>query len=250
MPTLDQLPSVHHADDIADDIAEAGGGEPARKRGPRSDKPQRILTWLQDWFSRHDYPPAIRDVVSGVGLSSTSVADYNLRILERDGKIKRDRERARTITLVQPEPRLLRAAEAPRTGIPLMGAIAAGTASLVPDAAAAEQAEQLFVTPEMLGGRDPEQRGIFAVTVRGDSMIDALIADGDTVILEQRADVSNSDLAAVYMRDEEVLTLKRFFREDGRIRLQPENPAMAPIYTTEDNVEIQGRVVSVLRSVN
>lgn len=245
MPKLDELPSVHHADDAA----AAGGAEPPRKRGPRSDKPQRILAWLQEWFGKHDYPPAIRDVVAGVNLSSTSVADYNLRILERDGKIKRDRERARTITLVQPEPRRPRAAEPAGPGIPLMGAIAAGTASLVPDAAAAESAERLPVTAEMLGGRDPEQRGIFAVTVRGDSMIDALIADGDTVILEQRRDVSNRDLAAVYMRDEEVLTLKRFFREDGRIRLQPENPAMDPIYTTEDNIEVQGRVVSVLRSV-
>ena len=232
------------------DNAEAGGGQQPRKRGPRSDKPQRILVWLRQWFSEHDYPPAIRDIVDGVKLSSTSVADYNLRILEREGKIKRDPERARTITLVRPEPRRLSPVEPPKLGVPLMGAIAAGTTSLVPDAAAVEQAEQLFVTPEMLGGRDPEERGIFAVTVRGDSMIDALIADGDTVILEQRTEVSNRDLAAVYMRDEEVLTLKRFFREDGAIRLQPENPAMDPIYTTEDNIEIQGRVLSVLRPVN
>ena len=226
-----------------------GIAEPKRrKRGPRSEKPQRIMDWLAEWFSEHDYPPAIRDIVNGCKMSSTSVVDYNLKILEREGKIKRDRTRARTITLVGLEPKPGPAAEPPRFGVPLMGAIAAGTTSLVPEAADAKQAEQVQVTGDMLAGRDPDD--LFAVTVRGDSMVDALIADGDTVILERADDLSNRELAAVYMRDEEIMTLKRFYREAGRIRLQPENPAMAPIYTSEDNIEIQGRVVSVLRHPN
>ena len=234
--------------DTNQDTGQDGAEPKRRKRGPRSEKPQKIMDWLSDWFSRHEYPPAIRDIVDGCGLSSTSVADYNLKILEREGKIKRDPTRARTITLVGLEPKPAPAPEAPRFGIPLMGAIAAGTASLVPDAADAKNAEQIQVTADMLAGRDPAD--VFAVTVRGDSMVDALIADGDTVILERDTDISNRDLAAVYMRDEEIMTLKRLFREDGRVRLQPENPTMEPIYTTEDNIDVQGRVLSVLRHPN
>lgn len=233
---------------MANSSTRAGAEPRRRKRGPRSEKPQQIMNWLAHWFSQHDYPPAIRDIVDGCNMSSTSVVDYNLKILEREGKIKRDPTRARTITLVGFEPKPVPAPEPPRFGVPLMGAIAAGTTSLVPEAASAEHAEQVQVTGDMLAGRDPGD--VFAVTVRGDSMVDALIADGDTVILERADDLSNRDLAAVYMRDEEVMTLKRFYREAGRIRLEPENPTMAPIYTTEDNIEIQGRVVSVLRHPN
>ena len=241
--------------DTNQDTGQDGAEPKRRKRGPRSEKPQKIMDWLSDWFSRHEYPPAIRDIVDGCGLSSTSVADYNLKILEREGKIKRDPTRARTITLVEATPPPLRVVEVPEVSVPVVGAIAAGTTSLLPDVpsawgSAANAEEHCQVTSDMVGGRDPEADKLFAVTVRGESMIEDLIAPGDTVILEHDSDIRNGDLTAVYMRDEEMLTLKRFFREDGRIRLQPENSMMEPIYTTEDNIEIQGRVISVLRLVN
>lgn len=219
------------------------------KRGPRSDKPERILAFLQDYFSRYHYPPSVRDIVEGCELSSTSVADYNLKILEREGHIRRDRERARTISLTKPVEAVQSATLEPSAAsleVPMLGSIAAGTRSLVPEGVDVAHAEsRISVTTDMLGGRDPEE--VFALTVRGDSMIDALIADNDTVILEETADVANGQMAAVWLRDENICTLKRLFYEGGQVRLQPENPTMQPIFTDESNMQVQGRVVSIIR---
>ena len=219
------------------------------KRGPRSDKPERILAFLRVYFARYHYPPSVRDIVDGCQLSSTSVADYNLKILEREGHIRRDRERARTITLTQPvDPIQPTRIDPSLTSlkIPLLGSIAAGTRSLVPDGVDVDHAEsRISVTSDMLGGRDPER--VFALTVRGDSMIDALIADNDTVILEETPNISNGQMAAVWLRDENICTLKRLYYEQGQVRLQPENPTMDPIFTDESNMLIQGRVVSIIR---
>ncbi|MCY3559320.1 MAG: transcriptional repressor LexA [Chloroflexi bacterium] len=221
------------------------------KRGPRSDKPERILEFLRKYFAEYSYPPSVRDIVEGCKLSSTSVADYNLKILEREGHIRRDRERARTISLTQPveptEPTRIESSPL-SVGIPLLGTIAAGTRSLVPEGVDVAHAEsRISVTPDMLAGRDPER--VFALTVRGDSMIDALIADSDTVILEEATSVDNGQMAAVWLRDDSdnYCTLKRVYYEQGQVRLQPENPTMDPIYTDESNMQIQGRVVSVIR---
>ena len=223
-----------------------------QQRPPRSDKPARVLAFLREFMGANGYPPSVRDVVDGCKLSSTSVADYNLRILERQGHIRRDPERARTIVLTEPlaptaAPQPV--AEVEPLQIPLLGAIAAGARVVAPDGSDAKHAdEHLQVTPDMLGGRDPA--GLFAVTVRGDSMIDALISDGDTVIFEHAQTVENGQLGAFWLRDENISTLKRFYREGRRVRLQPENPTMEPIYTAPANLEIQGRVVSILRQPN
>ncbi len=219
------------------------------KRGPRSDKPERILAFLRDYFTRYHYPPSVRDIVEGCNLSSTSVADYNLKILEREGHIRRDRERARTISLTQPveavRPTQVESG-ASALAVPLLGSIAAGTRSLVPEGVDVEHAEsKIAVTSDMLAGRDPER--VFALTVRGNSMIDALIADQDTVILEEVQNISNGQMAAVWLREENICTLKRLYYEEGHVRLQPENPTMDPILTDEANMLIQGRVVSVIR---
>lgn len=219
------------------------------KRGPRSDKPERILAFLRDYFARYHYPPSVRDIVDGCQLSSTSVADYNLKILEREGHIRRDRERARTISLTQPvnpvQSTQIESSVA-SLSVPLLGSIAAGTRSLVPEGVDVEHAEsKIAVTSDMLAGRDPES--VFALTVRGDSMIDALIADNDTVILEDAQNISNGQMAAVWLREENVCTLKRLYYEQGQVRLQPENPTMDPIFTNEANMLIQGRVVSIIR---
>jgi len=219
------------------------------KRGPRSDKPERILAFLRDYFARYHYPPSVRDIVEGCQLSSTSVADYNLKILEREGHIRRDRERARTISLTQPvepvQPAQLETSVY-SLAVPLLGSIAAGTRSLVPEGVDVEHAEsKIAVTSDMLAGRDPER--VFALTVRGDSMIDALIADNDTVILEEAQHISNGQMAAVWLREENICTLKRLYYEQGQVRLQPENPTMDPMFTDESNMQIQGRVVSIIR---
>ena len=221
----------------------------AEQRAPRSDKPARVLAFLREFMGANGYPPSVRDVVDGCKLSSTSVADYNLRILERQGHIRRDPERARTIVLTEPIGAPQAVAEVEPLRIPVLGAIAAGTRVVAPDGSDAKHAdEHLQVTPDMLGGRDPAS--LFAVTVRGDSMIDALIADGDTVIFEQAQTVENGQMGAFWLREENVSTLKRFYREGRRVRLQPENPTMEPIYTSPRNLEVQGRVVSILRQPN
>ena len=219
------------------------------QRPPRSDKPERILTFLREFMRENRYPPSVRDVVEGCKLSSTSVADYNLRILERQGHIRRDPERARTIVLAEPLEPVGAAAVVEPLQVPLLGAIAAGTRVVAPEGTdAAHAEEQLQVTPDMLGGRDPA--ALFAVKVRGDSMIDALIADGDTVIFEHAQVVENGQMGAFWLREENISTLKRFYRDGKRVRLQPENPTMEPIYTAPDNLEVQGRVVSILRQPN
>jgi len=219
------------------------------KRGPRSDKPERILAFLREYFAHYHYPPSVRDIVEGCQLSSTSVADYNLKILEREGHIRRDRERARTISLTEPVQRIDATqveSGAASVTVPLMGSIAAGTRSLVPDGVDAKHAEsKITVTADMLAGRDPER--VFALTVRGNSMIDALIADNDTVILEEAQNIPNGQMAAVWLREENICTLKRLYYEQGQVRLQPENPTMSPIITDESNMQIQGRVVSIIR---
>ena len=228
---------------------EAKVDEGAEQRAPRSDKPARVLAFLREFMGANGYPPSVRDVVDGCKLSSTSVADYNLRILERQGHIRRDPERARTIVLTEPIGAPQAVAEVEPLRIPVLGAIAAGTRVVAPDGSDAKHAdEHLQVTPDMLGGRDPAS--LFAVTVRGDSMIDALIADGDTVIFEQAQTVENGQMGAFWLREENVSTLKRFYREGRRVRLQPENPTMEPIYTSPRNLEVQGRVVSILRQPN
>ncbi len=221
----------------------------AEQRPPRSDKPERILTFLRKFMSENGYPPSVRDVVEGCKLSSTSVADYNLRILERQGHIRRDPERARTIVLAEPLEPAGGAVAVEPLQVPLLGAIAAGTRVVAPEGTDAAHAdEQLQVTPDMLGGRDPST--LFAVKVRGDSMIDALIADGDTVIFEHAQVVENGQMGAFWLREENISTLKRFYRDGRRVRLQPENPTMEPIYTAPSNLEVQGRVVSILRQPN
>lgn len=241
---------TNNAEQGANHGANQGGETPRRgKRGPRSDKPERILAYLRRYFAEYHYPPSVRDIVEGCQLSSTSVADYNLKILEREGHIRRDRERARTISLIQPvdpiEPAMIDSSVA-SIGVPLLGSIAAGTRSLVPDGVDVDHAEsRISVTSDMLAGRDPER--VFALTVRGDSMIDALIADNDTVILEEASSVTDGQMAAVWLREENICTLKRLYFEDGQVRLQPENPTMDAIFTDESNMQIQGRVVSVIR---
>ena len=247
---MTDAPAQH--DNGASTDGRAKGGRRRGKRGPRSNKPELILDFLRKYFAEYHYPPSIRDIVDGCGLSSTSVADYNLKILEREGHIRRDRERARTISLVEPVARpepLAPASLEPAAGtlpVPMLGTIAAGTRSLVPEGVDVNHAERrIHVTSDMLAGRDPER--VFALQVRGNSMIDALIADQDTVILEETPSVGNGEMAAVWLREENICTLKRLFYEGGQVRLQPENPTMDPIYTNEANMQIQGRVVSVIR---
>ena len=169
-----------------------------------------------------------------------------LKALDAKGLIRRDREISRGIVLMGQERPM-----AERTlRIPIMGTIAAGQPLPVPteegmDAAHAE--ETIAVTEDVLGRS--HGAGLFALRVKGTSMIDALINDGDVVILERATSVDDGDMAAVYLKDANEVTLKKFYREGERVRLQPMNTTMEAIYTTASNAEVQGRVVTAIRSM-
>jgi len=208
-----------------------------------SSKQQRIIDFTSRFLASRGYPPSIRDIVAGCGISSTSVVNYNLNILEREGYIRRHPEISRGIELL-PRSLSLRAS----IQVPVIGQIAAGEPIPVPtadtwDVVAAS--ETLEVTRDLTQGRE----GIYALRVKGESMVDALISDGDIVLMQYTNVVENGEMAAVWLKLEKEATLKKVYVEPRRIRLQPANSKMQPIYADPDNVEIQGRVIAVIRQL-
>ena len=188
---------------------------------------QEIWDFLVDYVDRHGYPPTVREIGDAVGLASPSTVHAHLANLERLGLLKRDPTKPRALELPGRGRRETPKWEEPRRGLPLVGEIAAGGPLLAED-----NVEDYVVVPEMLerGGAD------FLLRVKGESMIDAGILDGDIVVA-----LAGEDETA------EEATVKRFFREDGRIRLQPENSTMEPIYAA--NVQILGKVTGVFRTL-
>jgi repressor LexA len=205
-----------------------------------SGKQLQILDFLRSFIDDKDYPPSIRDIQEGCAISSTSVVDYNLRKLEEKAYIRRDREVSRGIEILGARGRRPRVVE-----IPVLGSIAAGQPIPVPTSErwANDTDDTVVVTDDMIKGRP----NVFALRVKGTSMIDDLIADGDIVFLEPCQAAQDGDKVAVWLKDRGEVTLKRFYREGSRVRLQPANSSMKPIYTTADNVEIQGRFISSFR---
>jgi repressor LexA len=207
-----------------------------------SAKQQSIFRFLEEFIEKHDYPPSIRDIQNGCDISSTSVVDYNLKRLEEKGFIRRDREVSRAIELLGGTGGRRR-----RTvPVPVLGKIAAGLPIPTPPEGADSDpyGETIELTEEQTGGRK-----VFALRVEGNSMIDALINDGDIVILESVQSCDDGEMVAVWLKSENETTLKKFFHEGERIRLQPMNSTMEPIYTRPDNIEVQGRVVTAIRSL-
>ena len=206
-----------------------------------SPKQQSILRFIRRFIDEHDYPPSIRQIQDGCKISSTSVVDYNLRKLEGDGYIRRDREVSRAIELLE------RGGRRPRTlAVPIIGQIAAGQPIPVPTTdtwSNIDYSESIEVTRDMVGNR----RNVYGLRVKGTSMIDALVNDGDIVLMEAATTADNGDMVAVWLKREQEATLKRFYHEGGRIRLQPANETMAPIYTDPADVEVQGKVLGSIR---
>jgi repressor LexA len=203
-----------------------------------SSRQEAILGFINQFLRENRYPPTIRDIGKAVGISSTSVVNYNLNILEREGYVTRDREVSRGLRIVgeSPERRdvLL---------LPLLGRIAAGDPIPVPGDAVPE--DHLELARGVL--RDEED--LYALQVQGESMIDALVNDGDIVVMKHQETAENGDMVAVWLRDREETTLKKFYHEGNRIRLQPANPTMEPIYASPSNVQVQGKVVMVIRQL-
>ena len=208
-----------------------------------SAKRRQIVDFILQFMEEKGYPPTVRDIQSGCGISSTSVVDYHLKILEKEGHIRRDPEVSRGIELLGRASALTA-----KVQIPVIGQIAAGEPIPVPgsdtwDAAAG--ADFLEVTADLTRGR----QDIYALKVKGMSMIDALINDGDMVLMQYANTVDNGEMAAVWLKAEKEVTLKRIYMEPGRVRLQPANSQMQPLYADPENVEIQGRVIAVIRQL-
>jgi repressor LexA len=205
-----------------------------------STKQQKILDFLRKFIREKDYPPSIRDIQLGCDISSTSVVDYNLKALERLGHIRRDREVSRAIELLDGSGR--RPYTVP---VPIIGTIAAGEPIPVPGADTWSNIDYdnvVEVTEDMTRGRDQ----VYALKVKGTSMIDALVNDGDIVIMEATTAADDGDMVAAWLKREGEATLKKIYREGEKVRLQPANATMQPIYTERDNVEVQGRVLARL----
>ncbi|MDP8924656.1 MAG: transcriptional repressor LexA [Chloroflexota bacterium] len=203
-----------------------------------SERQRRILTFLERYTAEHSYPPSIREIGQAVGISSTSVVDYNLRALEREGLIRRDREVSRGLGLVTKAP----ASRSKVVRIPIKGRIAAG------EPIEALEGHEDYL--EFATGSVPD--GCYALQVKGKSMIEDLIDDGDLVVVRPQATANNGDIVVALLMNqgaasEGVATLKRLYRDRGRVRLQPANAAMEPIFVDPDHLQVQGKVVSVIR---
>ena len=210
-----------------------------------STKQENILDYIQEFLDEHQFPPTVRDIQSGCGISSTSVVDYNLRILQREGHLKREAEVSRGIEL------LGEYAVGHSDGlvnIPVLGSIAAGEPlSIPPSSSWHEEALENVELPSFL----TQGKEVFGLKVKGESMIDALIADGDLVLMEPvpGGHPRNGDMVAAMIKDKEEVTLKHFHMHNGTVILQPANPSMEPIEVPAENVSVQGRVVGVIRTI-
>jgi repressor LexA len=213
-----------------------------------STRQRRILAVIRDFTAEYGYPPTIRQIGEAVGISSTSVVSYNLTVLQRKGYLTRDRDVSRGLRLVEDQEGddLAERTEVTAVAVPLLGAIAAGEPIPIPDGDFAQiDADTLNLPTDLV----PDTEGVYALEVRGTSMIDALINDGDIVIMRHQETAENGDMVAAWLKDEKATTLKRVYweRERSLVRLQPANPLMDPIYVHPDDLEIQGKVIGVIR---
>jgi repressor LexA len=197
---------------------------------PATERQRRILEIIRDFTAEHGYPPSVREIGERVGLSSSSTIHAHLKALERRGLISRDPTKPRALRSAGGLPPAHNALV-----VPILGRVAAG----VP-ITAQEDVEGEFLLPS---DYVPRASDAFMLRVQGDSMVDAAILDGDLILVRPQRNAENGEIVVAMMDGE--ATVKRFYREAGRIRLQPENRAMAPIYASD--VEIVGRVDAVVR---
>jgi repressor LexA len=205
-----------------------------------TDRQRQILDFLTKYVDAHGYPPTVREIGEAVGLASPSTVHAHLANLERAGLLRRDPTKPRAIELRR-EPKAAPAPPADVHKLPLVGEVAAGGPLL-----AEENVEDYLAVPEPLSKGGDE----FLLRVKGDSMINAGILDGDYAVVRRQADARNGEIVVALAGDDESTdeaTLKRFFREDGRIRLQPENDALEPIFA--EHVQILGKVIGVFRQL-
>lgn len=214
-----------------------------------SPRQKNILDFIRKFVQENGYPPTIREIGRAANITSTSVVNYNLNILQAKGYIQRDREISRGVKLVGRS--VLEqdfVSDRDVFKVPVVGRIMAGEPVPIPD----ETFSPLDVDESIALTRDIVQESgpIYALQVKGDSLIDALIYDGDIVIMKAQKEAKDGDLVAAWLKTEKETTLKRFYRESKNlVRLQPANPNVDPIYVHPANLEIQGKVIAVIRQV-
>jgi len=217
-----------------------------------SERQSKILEFIGKFIAARGFPPSVRDIQDGLSVSSTSVVDYNLKILEERGLIRRGKGISRAIELIEDENTRANR-ERPRSiTIPLSPVpIAAGQPiPVLGEVMAASDTEPFDISSMVLGRYAAHPESLYALPVKGQSMIDAFINDGDIVIVlaQETAEVGQTIVA--WLRSEQEATLKKYYPDGpGRVRLQPANETMQPIYTNADNLEIKGRVIGVVRTM-
>jgi repressor LexA len=209
-----------------------------------SDRQRRIMIFIREYLEAHNYPPTIREIGQAVGISSTSVVKYNLERLVEKGLIERSGEVSRGLKL-KDGPSLVPHALG-NVAIPKLGVISAGS----PIAAYGQQ-EDPFSGETLTLPQDlvPATGDLYTLQVKGDSMIDALVYDGDWVVIQHRTTASPREMIVAWIKDREETTLKYYYPEGAQVRLQPANPAYAPIYVPTEQLEIQGKVVAIVRQL-
>ena len=205
---------------------------------------QEIFEFIRSYSEKNGYPPTVRDIGKAVGLASSSTVHAHLSNLEKLGVLRRDPTKPRALELLDRATRSAGSAvqgaidKVRPGGLPVVGAVAAGSPVL-----AEENIEEYVQVPQAAGGEEGE----YVLKVRGDSMVDAGILEGDYVVVQRRDEAQDGEIVVALVGDDEA-TVKRYFRESDHIRLQPENATMDPILA--DDVQILGRVVGLFRSVS
>jgi repressor LexA len=206
-----------------------------------------MLDHIQDFTVDHGYPPSIRQIGKAVGISSTSVVNYNLNRLVDEGYLDRDQNVSRGIRLTD---KLIKAAGSigDVIRVPMVGRIFASEPVPMPgtDSAMYGADEAIEITRDLVSSGDD----LFALEVKGDSMIDAMVNEGDIVVMKREPVWNNGDMVAVWLKDREETTLKYIYREGNQVRLQPANPNMdAIMIENPEIIEVQGKVMLVLRQL-
>lgn len=203
-------------------------------KGKTTERQKAIYDFIQETMARRGRPPTLREIGEKFGIRSTNGVEKHLVALERAGHITRERGKSRGIALAPGSRR--------DSTVPLLGRVAAGIPVLSPE----NREGDVTVDPSLFDIRAAQP--VFALGVRGDSMIEAHILDGDTVLVREQATAVNGDIVVALVDGE--ATVKRFFLEDERVRLQPENRTMGPLYIDQGDLHIIGKVVGVMRKIS
>jgi len=226
----------------------------ARKKAGLGERHKRILKFLEKFQAENGYPPSIREIGENTNISSTSVVNYYLNQLEEMDYIERESNVSRGIRMIRNlEGNLQQAAQtiSEMFTVPVVGRIVAGEPVPVPssDFNYFDQETGIDIARSLLPPRE-KTTDLFALEVEGDSMIDAMVNDGDIVVMRPITQAENGEMVAVWLADRDETTLKYFYLENGRVRLQPANPSMKPIIIDNPaQVQVQGKVVLVIRKL-